>query len=124
MKKPRSKKFLLDANIPYSATEVFDQRHDVSHVRDVGLDRATDGDIASWAKEREMVIVTRDLDFANTIVFPPEKHYGIIVVRVPSFYPAKDIKRVLGTFLMSVDERQLARSLVIVEEGRSRFRKT
>lgn len=115
-------KFLLDANIPYSATEIFASRHDARHVRDIGFANAADEDIASWAKEHGAVIITRDLDFANTIVFPPEKHCGIIVIRVPSFYSAKDIKRVLEAFMLSVDERRLERSLVIVEEGRSRFR--
>ncbi|MBI2050758.1 MAG: DUF5615 family PIN-like protein [Parcubacteria group bacterium] len=116
-------KFLLDANIPYSASEVFASRHEVTHVRDIGLGRAPDEDIALQAKERGAVIVTRDLDFANTIIFPPERHCGIIVIRVPFFYSAKDIKRVLGAFIISVGEQQLEQSLVIVEEGRSRFRK-
>jgi len=116
-------KFLLDANIPYSAIQIFSSRHVVSHVRDIGLGTAPDEEIAEWAKKNGAIIITRDLDFSNKIVFPPEKHCGIIVIRVPHFYTAKDIKRVLQAFMVSVDEKEIPGALIIAQEGRYRLRR-
>jgi predicted nuclease of predicted toxin-antitoxin system len=116
-------KFLLDANIPYSAIEIFPSRFKVLHVRDIGLAAASDREIASWSKKNNAVIITRDLDFANKIIFPPGKHCGIVVIRVPYFYTAKDIKRVLQAFMLAVDEKEISKSLIIVQEGRHRIRK-
>lgn len=113
-------KFLLDANIPYSAKEIFPARHTVWHVRDLGLFHSADEEIAARAREEQAVIVTRDLDFANTLNFPPELYYGIIVMRIPYFYSARDIKRVLQAFIIGVRDEDLSHVLTIVQEGRSR----
>ena len=116
-------KFLLDANIPYSAKEIFPERHAVWHVRDFDLASASDNDILSRAKKEKAILVTRDLDFANILNFPLSSHCGIIVMRVPHFYSASEIKRVLRAFILAAHEEQLKNSLVIVEEGRFRIRK-
>ncbi len=115
-------KFLLDANLPFSAKETFDARHEVVHVRDIGLERAPDHEILTWAKRHNAVIVSRDLDFANTQRVPPAEHCGLVVLRVPTSYSANEIKRVLGAFLKEIDTSQLPHSLVIIEEGRYRIR--
>src|SRR3989338_6982634 len=91
-------KFLLDANLPYSAKELFAPKHEVFHVRDIGLANASDEKILVWAKTNGAILITRDLDFANIQRVPPENYHGIIVLRLPSFYVADHIKRVLAEF--------------------------
>ena len=114
--------FLLDANIPYSAKEVFPKNTRVSHVRDIGLDRASDEEIIKWAKRKQAVLVTRDFDFANILHFPPKQYSGIVILKVPYFYSGEAIKRVLADFLSNTDEKSLAGHVVVVEEGRFRIR--
>lgn len=116
-------KFLLDANLPYSAKEVFASPHDAMHVRDLGLSAASDAVIIERAKKERAVLVTRDLDFANILRFPPRRYSGIVVLKIPSFYNAASIKRVLGEFLTKAKIESLPRSTVIVEEGRIRIRR-
>lgn len=116
-------KFLLDANIPYSAKEIFSAKHAAWHVRDLGLEHSSDENILARAQKERAVIITRDLDFANILNFPISSHCGIIVMRVPYFYSAGDIKRVLRAFIIIVRPQELVNSLVIVEEGRFRIRK-
>ena len=115
-------KFLLDANIPYSAKEVF-SGHKIVHVRDLGLEQATDEKIISWAEKNQAALVSRDFDFANILNFPSAKYYGIIILRLPHFYIAREIKRVLNSFLKKVDMQEIHGSTIIVEEGRYRVRK-
>ena len=116
-------RFLLDANIPYSAKEVFPTKHIVTHVLDIRLHHATDEVVIGWAMKRRAVLMTRDLDFANIIRFPPKKYFGIVVLRLPHFYVAAQIKRGLGRFMLKVRETEFRKSIIIVEDGRFRIRR-
>ena len=115
-------KFFLDANLPYSAKEIFQSGDEVLHVRDLDLQHESDANIAQWAKDNKAIIVSRDLDFANIVLMPASVHYGVIVLRVPDYYTTKEIKRVLGDFLKEIDRSKIPRALIIVEEGRYRIR--
>lgn len=86
-------KFLLDANIPYSAKEIFSNEYEVF------------------------------LDFANILNYPPKRYYGIVVLRLPYFYSAKNIKDALFKFINTVILNDIPKSIIIVEEGRYRIRK-
>jgi len=68
--------FLLDANMPYSAKELFGDPHEVLHVRDLRMQDAQDLDIAAWAKQHKSALITRDFDFANKLNFPPELYFA------------------------------------------------
>lgn len=117
-------KFLLDANVPYSAKETFQLKgHQVIHVRDVSLEQSTDFVIARWARRKKAVLVSRDLDFANIVSFPPKNHYGLLVLRLPSAVSAKQICRYLDGFLDFAGGRDLKNTLVIVEPARIRIRR-
>jgi predicted nuclease of predicted toxin-antitoxin system len=115
-------KFLLDANIPYSAMEVFPADIEVVHVRDVSLESATDRAIGEWAKDNRAIIVTRDLDFANTVAFPPEQYYGMVILRLHSSAGIDQIQKRLEKMLAESGKNMFAGAVVIVEENRLRRR--
>lgn len=115
--------FLLDANMPYSAKGLFANPHKAFHVRDMNLQNAQDNDIILWAKQHKAALITRDFDFANIINFPPKNNAGIIVLKVPYFYTASDIKRVLKNFLIKIDAGSIPNSTIIAEETRFRIKK-
>ena len=100
-------KWLLDANIPYSAKNVFPSDDNVLHVEDIGFAAAADEAI---------------FDFANILHFPVRNHPGVVVLKLPSFYNADAIKRALRGFLAVIDKKELKGALVTVEEGRYRVR--
>ena|SRR3989344_8943942 len=116
-------KFILDANIPYSTKQIFPKSDKVFHVRDIGLAEANDYEIIKRALKEGAVLVTRDLDFANIILYPVDTHCGVIAIRVPSYFTAPEINKVLKSFFATVDKKTLAGALTIVEPGQYRIRK-
>jgi predicted nuclease of predicted toxin-antitoxin system len=117
-------KFLIDADTPYSAVEVFTLgfAQDALHVRDVGLGDADDSKIFAYAQANGMVIVGRDLGWSNLLDYPPGSHHGLIVLRLPNTFQAEQIKAVLHAFLQDVNINEVKGALTIVEPGRYRIR--
>ena len=117
-------KFFLDANIPYSALEIFEELNlECEHARDIGLSRADDIQIMNYAIKNDSILVTKDLGFANIMVFPIESHHGVIVLRLPPFFKASQFVNVLRDFLNSIDLKDLKKAIAIVKVGRYRIRK-
>ena len=57
-------KLLFDQNLSYRLPKSLDVEFPEStHVRHVGLDRATDGPVWEYAKANALVIVSKDSDF-------------------------------------------------------------
>lgn len=116
-------KFIVDADMPYSAVAVFESfGQDAVHVRDVGLRHADDDDIFTYAQAENRIIVSRDLDWSNLLDYPLGAHCGIVVLRVPPTFRAEQINSVPRAFLEDVEMRGLVGSLAIVEPGRYRLR--
>lgn len=117
-------RFLLDANIPFSAKTIFaETNYQVEHVRDVHLQHASDEDIMAYAKSIEAVVVSRDLDFANILRFPPQHYCGVIVLRLDQFASAQDIKVTLSNFISGIQSIQLKGCVLILEKNRWRLRR-
>ncbi|TSC71050.1 MAG: hypothetical protein G01um101470_758 [Parcubacteria group bacterium Gr01-1014_70] len=116
-------KFVLDANMPHSAKNVFAEPDVAVHVRDIRLGSASDDEILAYALEQQAVVVTRDLDFANIVLHPISSHAGAVVLRVPTSFTAMQITEFLRWFLTEIDKEQLSHTLIIVEPKRYRIRK-
>jgi predicted nuclease of predicted toxin-antitoxin system len=92
-------KFLLDANMPRSAAnELRELGHEVEDVRDVLPPGADDALVASLAKTRQQVLITRDFDFADIRNYPPANFAGIIVLDLPEDAVAAQINRDVALF--------------------------
>lgn len=116
--------FLLDANIPYSAKHhltIIGQA--VQHVRDIGLESADDIIILEAAKQRQAVLITRDLDFSNIIQFPPQSHSGILVLRLSPTAVAADIIRAILHTVQTIDVHELQGVLAVTDGQRIRIRR-
>lgn len=117
-------RFFLDANIPYSALTVFEElKLESAHARDVGLSRASDREIANYAKKNGSILLTKDLEFANTKLFPFRSHEGLIIVRLPKLFKAIQFINILRNFLTSININDLNNAVAIVKPGRYRIRK-
>ncbi len=42
------------------------------------------GQIFSLCTNEKRILITRDADFMNSSIYPKTKHYGIILIRIPS----------------------------------------
>lgn len=72
-------KFLLDENIPSSVFKFLKIRGYKAFYVPKG---AKDRDVAELAKREKAVLVTRDYDFANILLYPPQEFHGIIILKV------------------------------------------
>lgn len=122
-------KFLVDADLPKSTKESIKQLNFYAEdVRDIGLGNKEDNEIIEYAKQKDFIIVTRDLDFGDIKLYPIKLHKGVVILRLPHFFITKQINKVLLAFLnlikeKSLKEEQIKNSIVIVELGRYRIRR-
>ena len=85
-----SYRFLLDENIPHSVFRYLESNgYDVEYVPSGADDRVVIG----IARRKNLILVTRDSDFADEIRYPPGSHPGIIVLRVHPVKPETMIER-------------------------------
>lgn len=117
-------RFLLDADMSRSSAAVLRALgHDVADVRDIGLGSASDDEIFGYAQAEQRIIVTADLDFADTRVYPPGTHAGIIVVRLPEHFKTSAINRILEAAIPQLEGAEIGQALVIIEAGAIRIRR-
>ncbi len=113
-------KFLLDANIPRSTKAALEQRgFDAVSVRDILPPAASDPVIYDLVKREDRILITRDHDFLNILLYPPAQTPGIIVVKAQRL-TAKAINVLLLNFLSRVSELQIKNALVVLEPHRYR----
>ncbi|MEW6251683.1 MAG: DUF5615 family PIN-like protein [Planctomycetota bacterium] len=116
--------FLLDANLPRSLISVVERSgHTCTHVRDTSLAAATDAQIAAHVQSTGLILMTRDLDFADVRSYPPAEYPGLVVFRLPDTATAATICELAAKLLSQptlIDV--LPGRLALVEFGRVRFR--
>lgn len=68
-------KFLLDENIPKIIKRFLEDKEYIVEYTPKGIKNT---ELASLALEKEAVLLSRDKDFINTVLFPPKEFFGII----------------------------------------------
>ena len=117
-------KFLLDENIPFSVMSMLKELGlEVEHVREVGLRGKMDKIVAEYAKRHEAVLMTKDVEFGNLLLYPKNTHYGLLVLRLPHFFTAKQIMESVRGFLTKINPEELKHTLTVLEVGKYRMRK-
>ncbi|HEY5296497.1 MAG TPA: DUF5615 family PIN-like protein [Verrucomicrobiae bacterium] len=117
-------KFLLDANLPRSSAKLLRQfHHEVQDARDIFPDATDEATIAGFAKTNQLILLTRDFDFADIRNYPPQDYFGVVVLQLPDDAPATQINQTLESFLCNQQFLdKIPGRLAIVEFWRVRFR--
>jgi predicted nuclease of predicted toxin-antitoxin system len=116
-------KFFIDADLPKSMVQVLSAAgHDSIDVRDIRLGSASDRVIFDTAQREGAVLITRDLDFTNPLLFPETSHHGIIIVRIRETMRPSFVNQALRSTIAKLREDEFANSVIIVEESRFRRR--
>lgn len=116
-------KLFLDENIPRLAVnELKTLGFEVEHASEVGLKGANDRLIAEYAKKQMAILITKDLEFGSLIVYPKGTHYGLIVLRLPNYFTAENVVRVLKDFIKNVELHDLIGKMIVLELHKYRIR--
>jgi len=116
--------FLVDENMPLSAAvTIRELGHQARHVREIGLRGARDEALFARAQKEGWIIITRDLGFGNLLEYPVGTYAGIVVLRVPSTFTARQINSLVSTFISGIEPEILKHALAVVEPGRYRIRR-
>lgn len=108
---PDSPKFLLDENVRMEVKEFLESAGFSAEYAAKGI---SNGKLASLAKQKKFILLSRDRDFLNSSMFPPKEFSGIIVLAV---HPptAEKLVKALSSLLGGINE--FKGKLFVVEEG-------
>jgi len=77
-------RFLIDACLPRDFAAVINSYgHVAVDVRDIGMRRADDPDIAAHAKRNQLCLLSEDWGFADIRTYPPSDYHGLVVFELP-----------------------------------------
>lgn len=112
----------LDENLPHAARErLVALGWDVHDVYDESLAGALDAAIQAACEVEDRVLLTLDMDFADTRRYDPSRSPGVIVLR-PRDQSIRAILQCLDAAVRALSVQRVRASLWIVEPERLRIR--
>jgi predicted nuclease of predicted toxin-antitoxin system len=116
-------KFKFDENLGVIGCEILRASgHDVMTVADQKLSGADDRRIFEVCRDEARALVTLDLDFGHSALFPPEKAAGIILLICRGPMSPEAIRRRIAELSKVLESDSPEGRLWIVEPGRVRIR--
>lgn len=116
-------RFLIDnALSPVVAIELTRAGHDAVHVRDLGMQAASDEEIFDRARTEERVVVSADTDFGTLLAARKEISPSVILFRHGSQHRPADQAALLKNNLPQLVSALEDGSIVVIEPDRIRIR--
>lgn len=116
-------KFLADECVYYVTVRILRvYGHDVVTVQEAGLAGRTDDEVLACAVAEGRILITNDMHFSNTLRFPLAQHLGVVVLKIRPRIQ-EDVHTVLLRFLDVTDQKQMERTLVIIDRNKYRIRR-
>jgi predicted nuclease of predicted toxin-antitoxin system len=117
-------KFLVDnALSPLVAELLRGHRHDAVHVRDCGLQAASDETIFERAHQEERVVVSADTDFGTLVALRREKKPSIVLFRHGGGRRPSGQAALLLENLPSLEQELAEGCIAVIEGTRIRIRR-
>ncbi|MGB9905277.1 MAG: DUF5615 family PIN-like protein [Desulfotomaculales bacterium] len=116
-------RFLIDEDLPRSTARLLSEvGYEALDIRDLGLRGVKDQEVLAYACKNKMTIVTADSGFASLVYLSPVKHYGLILLRLPSELPIKTVNEILLKALLNLSPKEITGSIIVVEQDKIRIR--
>lgn len=111
----------LDENLgERAAARLRRDGHDVTTVHQQGLAGCADPKLIAICRQESRCLVTLDIGFANTLVYPPGQYAGIAVLRLPPRPAQQDLLDVVDSLAQALARHELDGRLWIVQKARVR----
>ena len=116
-------KFLADMNMPMSTVQYLRRNgHDAIHLREQGLERASDTIVLQKAREEGRIVLTFDLDFGDLMANSKEELPSVIIFRLHDETPQALLPR-LKEILLNCSEELEKGALILAGNSRNRIRR-
>jgi len=111
--------FKLDENLGDRGLQrLRDAGHNVMTAREQQLCGRPDSQIIAVCAAEKRCLITLDIDFADTLTYPPEKYAGIILLRLPKKPVLDDIDVAVDTVIAALNRgADITGKLWIVRRG-------
>jgi predicted nuclease of predicted toxin-antitoxin system len=117
-------RLLIDNNLsPRLAERLRVAGHDVVHVRDIGLQAATDGIVLERAQTENRVLVSADADFGTLLARSHAASPSILLIRRLTGRRAADQFEIIQANLPYVADDLAAGAVVVISDYRVRVRR-
>ena len=116
-------RFLIDQALsPAVAIELNRAGHDAIHVRELGMQAASDQEIFDHAAQDDRIVFSADTDFGTLLAIRKQSSPSVILFRHGSQHRPADQTALLKTNLPQIAAALDAGSIVVIQPDRIRIR--
>lgn len=116
-------RFLADMGVPWRVVSFLKScGHNVTHLRDEGLQRLPDRDIFKKAAAEDRIILTFDLDFGEIIALSRQTPVSVFLFRLHNTTTPFVIKRLERVLSVSADTVKEHTVIIVIDDSRHRIR--